>query len=194
MTRLRCTCASPSAPVWKGSTLPRPRWRPPTRPAGRRSASCSCAGSTSAGFVFFTNYDSRKGRDLIGQPARGAVPALADAGGTGAGGRPGRAHRRCGIGRVLRRPAARQPARRLGVGPEQRARSAIGPRRPLEGRRAAVPRPAGSAAASLGRDPDRPGADRILVRPHRPPSRPAAVHERQPALGRPAGCSPSAAG
>ena len=66
------------------------------------------------GFVFFTNYESRKGRELAGEPERRAAVLLGAAGAAGGGDRhggPGAAVRDRG---VLPHPPAGQPARGLG--------------------------------------------------------------------------------
>ena len=72
------------------------------------------------GFVFYTNYDSRKGRELSANPhGRAALPVARPA----APG-PRRGSGRAGLGGgergVLRHPAARLPARRLGLAPVER--------------------------------------------------------------------------
>ena len=58
-------------PASTSSTMPTPwRWQPSIRRACRTSASCCSRGSTSAGaadrgFVFYTNYEGAKGRELL---------------------------------------------------------------------------------------------------------------------------------
>ena len=70
-TQTRWSSSSPgssrrSAPA---SRRPRPpRWRPPVATARPRCAWCSSSGPTRTGFVFFTNYDSRKGGELAANP------------------------------------------------------------------------------------------------------------------------------
>ena len=84
------------------------------------------------GLTFYTNLDSRKARELIGQRQGGAAVLVAAARAPGALRRDDRAGRRCGGRCLLRGAAARQPDRRLGVGAEQRDRRPRGAR----GRRA----------------------------------------------------------
>ena len=49
------------------------------------------------GFVFYTNYNSRKGRELEPEPARRAGPVLAASGKTDPHHRPGNESQRSGI-------------------------------------------------------------------------------------------------
>ena len=89
--------------------------RPPT-PAGRPSArrTVLLKGYDERGFVFFTNYESRKGAELAANPYASLVfpwfpmQRQVVVAGRGRAGGPGRDRG------VLRHPAARLPARRLG--------------------------------------------------------------------------------
>ena len=112
-----------------GTTTPRrpaspnpTRWSSPrpTTTADPTPASCSSAASTSAGFVFHTNYDSPKSRQLDGEPARRRRVRLARPAPPGARARPDRAGQRRRERRLLRL-AARATAR-SGRGRRRRAR------------------------------------------------------------------------
>src|SRR6266545_3505118 len=99
------------------------------------------------------------------------VLATADAAGRrGAPGVPG------GVGRVLRDPPARCPARRLGQPAVVGDRVPAGAGRCVADDRSAVRRRrAGAAARTLGRVPDRAGHGRVLAGPAESAARPAAV-------------------
>ena len=119
-----------------------------------------------AGFLFYTNYDSRKGHEL-GRPAAGGPQLfLARPGAAGARGGP----RRKGPGNdehpVFSAPPARQPARGLGIAPKPAHRR---PRRagsPRNRRGSPICRPGPAAAPpALGRLPAAPAARRVLAGP-----------------------------
>ena len=76
------------------------------------------------GFVFHTNYRSRKAPRPRRQSLRGALLSLADARGTDS--RRGRGHAPAArrVGRLLRRPPARKPARGVDLGAERDPRVA----------------------------------------------------------------------
>ena len=162
-----------SRPIWPPTGRPSsPRWFADAVAAGlpepnamivatadadgpaRAPARCCSRAYDERGFVFFTNYDSRKGTELRGQPVRQpGLPVAPDAAARcvvvrrGRAGRPGRDRG------VLRHPAARLAARRLGQpavaggarpGGARRRRCAAAER--AVRRRTPVPR-----AAALGR-------------------------------------------
>ena len=129
------------------------------------------------GFVFFTNYDSRKGRELADNPRaallffwselerqvriEGPVEQIA----------AGR------VGRVLPQPPAREPHRGLGLAAERadpQQGMAAGARR----RDGAAPRPQSGAPAALGRLPGAARPDGVLAGAALATARSAAVHPR----------------
>ena len=137
------------------------------------------------GFVFHTNYKSRKARELDRQPLRRAVLPLAHARGADS-------HR--GRGRA---PAGRRVRRLLRADARAEASSARGPRRKARSwtsretfdaeyarDRSALRRPASPPPAILGRLPHRPVAHRVLVRTDRPAARSDSVHARRGDLDR----------
>ena len=152
------------------------------RDAGRAPVGADRAAaraSTSAGVAFYTNRESRKGRELAANP-RAALAVhwqRAPAPGPARGARRGAAGG--GVRRVLRVARARQPDRRLGVATQSRA--IAGPR--VRWRRAS-PRSRtrypgdGAAPAALGRLPARPGRDRVLAGPAEPAARARPVPSR----------------
>ena len=131
------------------------------------------------GVEFFTNYESRKGRELIANPRaalavlwkplqrqvrlEGPVEVL-DAG---------------GVRRLLRDPLARLAARRLGVAPvrgdpgPRMARGAPGARSTRSTRTRSRARRTGAASGCV------PHGDRVLGGPPEPPPRPRGVHPRR---------------
>ena len=83
-------------------------------------------GLDARGLVFFTNFESRKSRD-IGRHAHVALHLrVAGIGAAGVGGRAGRARQRRGIGGVFCQAALWQPTGRVGLGAEQRHHHARG--------------------------------------------------------------------
>ena len=129
-------------------------------------------GIDARGVCFYTNRESRKGRELAANP-HGAIaihwhPLAAPDPARGTG----RAALRRGVRRLLREPSVRQPAERLGVGPEQRAarlrdaRAAGGRvRRALSARRC-------RARTYWGGYLLRPDVRRVLAGPSQPAARP----------------------
>ena len=76
------------------------------------------------GFVFFTNYESRKGARAGRQPARRAAVPLGPARPPGADRGAGGAHQRRGVGRVHPLRPRGQPAQRAGLAAEPAGRRA----------------------------------------------------------------------
>ena len=68
------------------------------------------------GFVFYTNLESAKGRELLGQSARRTLLPLEDAAQAGARARARGAGERSGGRRLFRHARQGQPDRRLGFG------------------------------------------------------------------------------
>ncbi len=94
-----------SAPA---SASPRPRRSPPPPPDGAPSVRMVLVKQAGPdGFVFFTNYESRKGARARRQPARGAAVPLGAARAPGADRGPGGAHHARGVRGLCAQPAAR---------------------------------------------------------------------------------------
>ena len=160
------------------------RWSSPLRPrpgAFRSARVVLLRGLDERGFVFFTNYESRKASDLEAQSARRARAVLGAARPPGSGRRDGRAS-----------GTRRSPSRLLHESTAPRAASVPGPRRragrspPVTSsksfwRRRAALRGRGTAAAPFwGGYRVMPGDDRALAAPRRPPPRPRALHAGSP--------------
>ena len=73
------------------------------------------------GFVFFTNYSSRKGRELAANPRAALLFYLGPAGAAGEDRRAHRAHVGTGVCVLRSQPATRQPAERAGIATEPRS-------------------------------------------------------------------------
>ena len=126
------------------------RWRPRPAMGVRRCAWCCIAGSCRGGFVFYTNYNSRKAAELAREPARGGGVSLAAHRASGA-------HRRkCaeadarGIRSLLPEPAAREPLERVGVSAERKNFRTIVSRRRVRARAIALRHGQDSVSAVLG--------------------------------------------
>ena len=182
------------APTWlaqlrPGSTRPsrsaarwsptRCRSRPWTPTGGRRVRTVLAKGIDERGVVFYTNYESAKGRDLEAQPYAAAQFVWLAARAAGAADRRGRA----GVARARPPPTSRpaRVARSSAPGPRRSRRWS--PRAPSSS--AAAPRSTArfgdgevARAAALGRLPHRAGGGRVLAGPPRPAARPAAVPPR----------------
>ena len=113
-------------------------------------------GVDDAGFGFFTNYESHKGRGPRRQPTRRARIPLAGAGPSGPHRRPGGEAVGRGVRRLLHDAAAREPLQRSGVAAEPGDRRPRGPRG--RGRRA-------EAAVARGRHARPPHWGGYRVRP-----------------------------
>ena len=135
----------------------------PGRPSAR---TVLLKGVAADGFRFFTNTESRKGTELAANPHAALVfhwPQRAAPSGDGLGAVEPLPPR--GGGGVLSHPAAREPARRVGVPPEHRDRAprrarptrSPRPRRPTATTRRS--RPGGAATSS------RPERARVLAEP-----------------------------
>ena len=116
-----------------GTSLVRPRPRRGRRGARGRGARDRDAGrAPSVRMVLVRGIDGRRrlllhqpgepqGPRAGGEPARGDRDPLASARAPDPAGGTGRAALRRGVRRLLREPSVRQPAERVGLGPEQRA-------------------------------------------------------------------------
>ena len=184
------TCGPPSGRRRKALTQRRRRSRPRTRRAGRPLRVVLLRGVDRRGFVFYTNYGSRKARELTGNPHAALCqhwPALEEQ------------------IRVEGRVELVDPASRIAISPGGRATARLAPGRRIRASRGFA-RPssttrlreiearfAGRAVdppAVLGRLPCRPRADRVLVRPSRPPARAPALHANSQRLDHRPGCFP----
>ncbi len=157
------------------STPHRSRSPPRTPTAGPRSASCSCAAWTSAGSCSTPTTGAGRGSDLDANPYAALCfhwPTLEEQ--IRIEGAITRAAARR-VRRLLRRPTARKPARRLDLGAERDPRVARKVRRTVRRDRSPLRRPASPPPAALGRLPHRPVAHRILVRPNRQVARSDSV-------------------
>ena len=121
------------------------------------------------GFVFFSNYLSRKGRSFDAHPFAAMTffwPELERQG-----------HRKTGcrrVGRIFRQPPLHQPHRRMGKRAERSVveQGGIGRQSRCRRRETPVARPASAALGWLSRHP-RP--HRILAGPPQPPARPHPI-------------------
>ena len=133
-------------------------------------------GADEQGLLFFTSYESRKGRELAENPRAAILIHM-----------PGRQIRVEGpvervptrrVGRVLGDEAAGQPDRGDGLEPERADRVARGARGAVR-----RPRPVASGrvaqARALGRLPARPRVVRVLGAPREPPARPHPLPPRR---------------
>ena len=124
-----------------------------------------------------------EGRRARGQPQGGAGVLLGRAGPAGADhGRRGAGVAR-GVGALLQEPAARQPARRLGVAPEPGDPGPGGAGGGPAGGRDAVRRRRRPAAAALGRVSGGAGRDRVLAGAGEPAARSDPVCEGERGKG-----------
>ena len=116
------------------------------------------------GFVFYSNYESPKGRDLDAESARRADVLLAGTGTAGADLRRGRADQPRRIASLFRQPSGGQPAS-APVSPGRARSSPVGTYLEREFARleAAFGEGAVPAARLLGRVPRRAGVDRVLA-------------------------------
>ena len=139
------------------------------------------------GFTFYTNYDSRKGRELAANPRAALCFLLAAAGAAGAGRGDGRAGgaREESEAYFHSRPRRRRSAR----GSRSRA-SPLASRAELERLEAELSEAFGDGPVPLpehwGGLPRRPRIDRVLAGPPEPAARPAALHAGRPAAATPA--------
>ena len=122
-----------------------------------------------SGFVFFTNYESRKGRELAGNPRgtrreRACCVALflARARAASSHRRQRRARERTRIRRILSQPPSGQPYRRVGLAAEP-ANSRQGVVDGARGRNGTASRGGTEPAAVLGRLSRRTECDRVLA-------------------------------
>jgi hypothetical protein len=126
------------------------------------------------GFVFFTNYLSRKGRELERRAEACLVFLWAELERqVRVEGRVEKGHRG-GVGRLLRHPPARRAPFRLGLPPERDGPLEEKPRRQGPGD-AAPARRRPPATAALGRLPRGSGDGRVLAGARRPAARPPSL-------------------
>ena len=109
------------------------------------------AGHRNRGFVFYTNYESAKGEELLASPARRARLLLEELAPAGAHSRRHLAGLARRSGRLLREPAARRPDRRMGLQAIASAREPYGAREGGGARSGAVPRRQRPASRRIGR-------------------------------------------
>ncbi len=159
-----------------GLTNRTPWWSRPRTAEGRPSSrTVLLKGFDERGFVFFTNYTSRKGRELEANPYVSLLfPWHPMARQVIVGGRAVQVSREETVG-VLPRPAARLTARRLGERAVGAGGLAGGAGAPLRGAGRPLPEQRhGARAAVLGRLPG-PGPQRgVLAGPGEPAARPIA--------------------
>ena len=134
-------------------------------------------GADERGFVFYTNYESRKGRQLTENPWAGLVFLWKELDRqvhvTGPVERvdPRR------VRRLLRHQTARRAAGCVGLASERAARRPRGARGPARGHGPALPRRR-APAAQLGRLPGEARGDRVLAGAPPPVARSLPVHRR----------------
>ena len=156
-----------------GVTLPEAMTLATADEAGRPSArTVLLKGVDERGFVFFTNYESRKGRQLAANP-HAALTFLWHMEPRAAGSRHRNGGEGCarGVGGVLPDARRREPPRGLGIPPELAARRPGRARERLRRGRGSLRRRR-SAARLVGRLCPPAGDDRVLGEP------PDRLHER----------------
>ena len=133
-------------------------------------------GFDEAGFVFFTNYESAKGRVLADNPRASLLMfwAALERQVRITGQRHEDVRRR--IGELLSVAPVRKPDRRLGLGAKPHGRRSRGARIALCRAGGQVRRRSGAAAAVLGRLPRRARPHRILAGTQEPAARSVAVY------------------
>ena len=140
-------------------------------------------GADENGFVFYTNTESNKGRELLGQSEGRDRAPLEEPAPPGARPRAGHPGERGRGRRLFPEPPPRQPHRRLG---EPAIAPAREPLRPGEGggaQHGEIRHRRGAAPALLDGLPHRAGLHRVLAGQAVPPPRPRGLHAARARAG-----------
>ena len=133
-------------------------------------------GVDSRGFIFFTNYDSRKGQELAGESQRRSGLLLARTRTAGLRGGRGNEITSCGIGGLFPKPPPWQSTGRTGH-PTRAASSKAAKSWTRNGRMSPRAFPARFPCPKLGWLRADAHAPRVLAGPRQPPARSLLLHE-----------------